>query len=187
MDILPGCATGTRQDFHLPRPRLPISTPDAQTSERSAMFRHILLCTHGTPGARQAEALVFAKLLPAFPEARVTVLTVFNQDWALMTGDDWLNTSATRNTFRSHVENQLSQETAAHWDTIRKRYPAASRHHFMHIFGPVEATIAEVARDQDCDLVVMGAWQKKRAPGFKHRITPEGLHPLLSVPLMIAP
>ncbi len=151
------------------------------------MFRHILLSTHGTPGAFQAERLVFEKLLPAFPAARLTVLTVLNEDWALMTGDDWLNTSATRNTFRSHVETQLTRETEAHWETIRERYPAASRHHFMQIFGPVEATIAEVARHQDCDLVVMGAWQKKRAPGFKHRIAPERLHPLLAVPLMIAP
>lgn len=151
------------------------------------MFRHILLCTHGTPGARRAETLVFERLLPASPGSEITVLTVFNEDWALMTGDDWLNTSTTRNTFRSHVETQLARETAAHWDAIRERYPAASQHRFKQVFGPVEATIAGTARKLDCDLVVMGAWQKKRAPGFKHRVKPEHLHPLLSVPLMIAP
>jgi nucleotide-binding universal stress UspA family protein len=151
------------------------------------MFHHILLCTHGTPGARHAETLVFEKLLPAFPEARITVLTVFNQDWDVMTGDDWLNTSATRNTFRSHVETQLARETEAHWETIRERYPAASQHRFMHVFGPVEETFAEVARKRQCDLMVIGAWQKKMAKGFKHRVSPAKLHPILAIPLMIAP
>ena len=151
------------------------------------MFQHILLCTHGTPGARQAEALVFETLLPMFPDAKITVLTVFNQDWDLMTGDDWLNTSTTRNTFRSHVETQLARETEAHWETIRERYPVASQHRFMHVFGPVEETLAEVARKRNCDLVVMGAWQKKMAKGFKHRIKPDKLHPAMAVPMMIAP
>jgi len=151
------------------------------------MFQHILLCTHGTPGARQAETLVFEKLLPMFPDARLTVLTVFNQDWDLMTGDDWLNTSTTRNKFRSHVETQLTLETEAHWETIRERYPVASQHRFMHVFGPVEETFAEVARKRNCDLVVMGAWQKKMAKGFKHRVKPDKLHPVMAIPFMIAP
>ena len=151
------------------------------------MFQHILLCTHGTPGARKAEALVFETLLPMFPDARITVLTVFNQDWDLMTGDDWLNTSTTRNIFRSHVETQLARETEAHWDTIRERYPVASEHRFMHVFGPVEETLAEVARKRNCDLVVMGAWQKKMARGFKHRGKADKLHPAMAVPFMIAP
>ena len=150
------------------------------------MYQHILLCTHGTPGARKAEELVFEKLLPALPDAKITVLTVFNEDWALMTGDDWLNTSKTRNTFRSHVESQLARETEAHWRTIRERYPAANDHHFMHVFGPVEATFAEVALKRRCDLVVIGPWQKKMAKGFKHRVKPDKLHPNLSVPLLIA-
>ena len=167
--------------------RVGTATRCATPNERFAMFQHILLCTHGTPGARKAEALVFEKLLPASPETQLTVLTVFNEDWALMTGDDWLNTSTTRNTFRSHVETQLARETEAHWETIRERYPEATRHRFMQVFGPVEATIAEVAHKQACDLAVMGAWQKKMAPGFKHRVKPERLHPLMPVPIMIAP
>jgi len=103
-----------------------------------------------------------------------------------MTGDDWLNTSTTRNTFRSHVETQLARETEAHWETIRERYPAAAKYRFMHVFGPVEETFAEVARKRGCDLVVIGPWQKKMARGFKHRVKAEKLHPALTVPLLIA-
>ena len=131
---------------------------------------------------------MFEKLLPAFPDARITVLTVFNEDWDVMTGDDWLNTSATRNTFRSHVETQLARETEAHWETIRERYPAASRHRFMHVFGPVEETFAEVARKRqlrpggDRRLAEENG-QRVQTPGFK----PAKLHPMLTIPLMIAP
>ena len=57
----------------------------------------------------------------------------------------------------------------------------------MHVFGPVEETLAEVAHKRQCDLMVIGAWQKKMAKGFKHRVSPAKLHPILAIPLMIAP
>ena len=151
------------------------------------MFRHIMLCTHGTPGARLAEKWAFEKLGPGFPEARITVLTVINQDWSVMIGDDWLNSSATRNAFRSHVDDQLACEIETDWQRIRQTYPLAERSEFKRVFGPVEETFVEAARNWGCDLVVIGPYQKKQGRGFKSRIQNKRLHPLLHVPLMVAP
>lgn len=151
------------------------------------MFKHILLCTHGTPGAKLAERWVFEKLQPGFPRAQITVLTIVNQDWSLMVGDDWLNSSATRNAFRTHVDDQLALEIEEDWQRIRRRYPQAADCSFKRIFGPVEETFVEAAQALGCDLMVIGPYQKKQGRGFKARVRTKVLHPLLQVPLMVAP
>jgi len=153
----------------------------------STMFQHLLLCTHGTPGARVAEDYFYNELWPGLTQARATVLTVVNQDWDVMVGDDWLNSSATRNTFRNHVDQQLAEEIEADWQRIRTTHPRASNCDFKRVFGPVEATIVEVARRLSCDLIVIGPYQKKQGPGFKARLQNKVLHPLLTAPLLVAP
>ena len=151
------------------------------------MFNHILLCTHGTPGAQQAEAFLFNVLGPGLPDAAITVLTVINQDWSVMTGDDWLNASATRNAFRQHVDRQLAEEIEADWQRIRDTYTLARKAAFKRIFGPVEATFTEAAGRLGCDLILIGPYQKKQGRGFKARVSNKVLHPLLNVPRMVAP
>lgn len=151
------------------------------------MFKHILLCSHGTPGAQNAEKLVFNTLHPGMPKVQITVLTLINQDWSVMVGDDWLNSSATRNAFRSHVDAQLAGEIEADWERIRQAYPHAVNCTFKRIFGPIEETFVEAAGDFECDLIVIGPYQKKQGKGFKARVQNKVLHPLLHVPLMVAP
>ena len=152
------------------------------------MFNNILLCTHGTTGARKAEKLVLTDLLPKGPpKMKITVLTVINEDWKWMLGDDWLNTSKTHRDFMSHVDNQLSQEIEADWDRIKKTFPVVSQFKFLKIVGPVEKTIVEVARKLKSDLIVIGSYQKKQGKGFKARLKNKHFHPLLPAPLLIAP
>lgn len=104
-----------------------------------------------------------------------------------MVGDDWLNTSTTRNAFRSHVDDQLAREIEEDWDRIRKAYPHASTCGFKRIFGPIEETFVEAAQSLECDLIVIGPYQKKQGKGFKARVQNKVLHPLLRVPLLVVP
>ena len=134
-----------------------------------------------------AEQWVFETMHPACPQAKVTVLTVVNQDWSLMVGDDWLNSSATRNAFRSHVDDQLASEIEEDWQRIRHQFPGADDCSFKRIFGPIEETFVEAAAALDCDVMVIGPYQKKQGRGFKARIQNKVLHPLLRIPLMVAP
>jgi nucleotide-binding universal stress UspA family protein len=150
------------------------------------MFNHLLLCTHGTPGAQIAENLVFAELAGKQASIKITVLTVINEDWKLMTGDDWLNTSTTRNTFIEHVDSQLSQEIEADWQRIKARFPRAESCRFIRTMGPIEQTICKVAAENGCDLIVIGPFQKKQGKGFKARMKNKTFHPLLTCPLLVA-
>jgi nucleotide-binding universal stress UspA family protein len=159
------------------------------------MFTQILLCTHGSEGAQKAEKFVFAQLLENNPPPKLTILTIVDKDWSLMTGDDWLNTSKTRNTFIGYVEEQMGREIEEDWQRIKVKFPAAADVRFMKVVGGIEETMAEVAEKLECDLIVIGPYQKKprrltslkMAPGLAARLSNEKLHPLLTTPLLVVP
>ncbi len=157
------------------------------------MFTTILLCTHGTDGAKKAETFIFEKL-KADPRLNVTVLTVLDEDWRQMTGDDWLNSSKTHTTFLDHVENQMNEEIAEEWLRITTAYPIAEQAKFLQRTGNIAETITRTAQELGCDLIVIGPWQKSKKfsihstrVGLKATLKNKELHPLLPCPLLIAP
>lgn len=157
------------------------------------MFKHILLCSHGTEGAQKAEKFVFEKLVED-PALKVTLLTILDEDWRGMTGDDWLNSSKTHATFLDHVEGQVSEEIQEEWERIRQTYPQSSTVHFVQKTGTIAETIAAVAKEKDCDLIAIGAYQKPKGlfsksdgKGLKDTLKNKTLHPLLPCPLLIVP
>ena len=158
------------------------------------MFTSLLLCTHGTAGAKQAEHLVFSRLCPKNSDLQVTVLTVIDQDWQEMTGDDWLNSSKTHATFLDHVQQQMQEENEADWQRIKQLYPAAAKALFVGTVGPIEETIALQAKQRNCDLIVIGPHREskrlfnlKMEKGLRSRINTLSLHKLLPCPLLVAP
>lgn len=159
------------------------------------MFKKILLCTHGSEGAKKAEALVFDKLAKDISAKQVIVLTVIDKDWSQMSSDDWLNTSTTRTQFKDYVQEQLTREIEEEWQTIQTAFPDSKNARFMKVVGGVESTIAEVAEKTACDLIVMGPCRiKKRRltsvkmeKGLAATISNKKLHPALPCPLLIAP
>ncbi len=157
--------------------------PPARRKTQSTM-KHILLATHGTPGARKAEALAcqWAKTYGA----KVTVLSIINEAWGDMTCDDWLNTSATRNYFVSYVAREIAKEIDAVWARVRKDFDGVEIN-FLSRGGKLEDVLAEVAEEVGPDVAVMGAWQKNQAPGFRDRFENKRLHPQMPCPLVVAP
>ncbi len=158
------------------------------------MFKSILLCTHGTAGAQNAEQLVFHELAGKSEDISIIVLTIIDEDWRSMTGDDWLNSSKTHATFLNHVEGQLGEEIEEDWQRIRNKYPASTNADFIKVVGPLEETIAREAAKRQCDLIVIGPHREtkrffnlKMEKGLRARMTNAKLHPLLPCPLLIAP
>ncbi|MEN8188690.1 MAG: universal stress protein [Thermodesulfobacteriota bacterium] len=155
------------------------------------MFNHILLCTHGTDGAKKAESLVFDQLARQ-GQVKVTVLTVLDEDWRLMTGDDWLNSSKTHTVFLDHVEEQVSEEISEEWQRIKKSF-AIGDVTFVQRTGEIAETITATAKQLGCDLIVIGPYRKTKLltlhmeKGLRARMKNEVLHPLLPCPLLIAP
>jgi nucleotide-binding universal stress UspA family protein len=148
------------------------------------MFKRILLATHGTPGARKAEAL--AADWARKTGAELAVVSIFNDDWKHMTGDDWLNTSTARMQFASYVEDQVNDEMDALEQRLREQFQGLNVR-FMRRSGVVEDELCKAAEETGADIVVLGAYQKKQAPGFKARFENRQLHPQLPCPLLVAP
>ncbi|CCH49277.1 universal stress protein [Pseudodesulfovibrio piezophilus] len=147
-------------------------------------MKHILLATHGTPGARKAEQLT--KAWAGLYGARVTVLSIINEAWGDMTCDDWLNTSATRNTFGSYVAGEIAKEINAVWTRLKDDF-AGVEIDFLSKGGKLEDVLAEAAAKVNADVAIMGAWQKVQAPGFRDRFENKRLHPQMPCPLVVAP
>ena len=159
------------------------------------MFKNILLCTHGSGGAKKAEAYVFNKLQKGLDLDQLTVLTIIDKDWSMMSSDDWLNTSTTRTQFKDYAQEQLTREINEDWQRIKDTYPAAEECRFMNVVGGIEETIAEVAEKLKCDLIVIGPYNKKpnrltsmiMEKGLADTIVNKKLHPLLPCPVLIVP
>lgn len=147
-------------------------------------MQKILLATHGTPGAQKAEAL--AKQWADQYGAHVTVLSIINEAWGDMTCDDWLNTSTTRNNFGSYVAGEIAKEIDVVWNRIRDDFNGVDID-FLSKGGKLEDVLAEAANKVQPDVVIMGAWQKNQAPGFRDRFENKRLHPQMPCPLVVAP
>ncbi len=138
--------------------------------------------------------MVFTTLCAASPGIQVTVLTIIDQDWQDMTGDDWLNSSRTHAAFLDHVQQQVQEENEEDWQRIRQEYPAAATATFAGVVGPIEESMAAEARRRGCDLIVIGPHRKSRrlfnlemSRGLRSRTDTLLLHSLLPCPLLIAP
>ncbi|WP_027722086.1 universal stress protein [Maridesulfovibrio zosterae] len=147
-------------------------------------MKHILLATHGTPGAQKAEKLA-AQWAETFG-ARITVLSIINEAWGDMTCDDWLNTSDTRNKFGSYVAGEIAKEIGTVWERLKKELDGLEVN-FISRGGKLEESLAKTASELKADMVIMGAWQKQQAPGFRDRFENKKLHPYMPCPMVVAP
>lgn len=146
----------------------------------------LLLCHHGTAGARTAEALAHELALAG--TTTIVHCLVVPEFWAGMQGDDWLNNASTRDAFADYVENMLEndakRELAAVETACRERglaYESVLR------FGNPAATVIAVADEIGADLVVIGAPRRKGEAGLNSRMDLEKLVRGLNCPLLVAP
>ncbi|HCO12519.1 MAG TPA: universal stress protein [Desulfonauticus sp.] len=149
------------------------------------MFNRILLATHGTLGAQKAEDFVL-KYLQEDNSVELVILSIINKDWQFMMGDDWLNTSATRNKFASYVEQEINEEIDLLWQRLKNKFKSFKVNYTRKV-GSLEEAIKEAALENKVEAIVIGSRQKKRSPGFKARLDYKKLQDNLPCPLIIIP
>lgn len=147
--------------------------------------RHILLASHGTDGAREAEKLAYTFCEPGTILHHLVVVPDF---WKGMQGDDWLNNASTRDAFGRHLESQLAQEIHALIERMRRETDERriEYRHEMTQGNPVDCLIQRVALGP-ADLVVLGSPRPKGRLGLRSRMLDEKLFSALRVPVIIAP
>ena len=148
-------------------------------------FAHILVASHGTPGAQAAERVAFT-----WCRARgcLSHLIVVPDLWRGMMGDDWLNNAATRDVYGKYVENQLQREVQSHIDRLRPQALAQGlTYEFKVVLGKPTECLLAFSREAAPDLVVIGAPRPKGVSGLRSRMHTEQLAGALAMPLLIVP
>ncbi|HEY5763475.1 MAG TPA: universal stress protein [Rhodocyclaceae bacterium] len=146
----------------------------------------LLLCHHGTAGARAAAGLA---LELAEPGTTTLIHCLVVPDlWAGMQGDDWLNNASTRDDFGRYVEQMLEDDARREFADVeaRCRESNIACESIMRLGEPTE-TVLRVAAETAADLVVIGPPRRKGEEGLRSRIDLDRLLRGLHCPLLIAP
>jgi nucleotide-binding universal stress UspA family protein len=147
--------------------------------------RRILLASHGTPGAKAAEAAAFALCAPG---GHIHHLVVVPDFWKGMLGDDWLNNAAVHVRFGRYVEGQLEREIVAHAETVAAEAKRRGLGYDCELrFGRPADCLVIAAGKGGFDLVVVGSPRPKGVAGLRSRLDLETLAKGLTVPLWMAP
>ncbi len=146
-------------------------------------FAHILVASHGTPGAQAAER---AALDWCRARGRLSHLIVVPDLWRGMMGDDWLNNAATRDVYGKYVENQLQRETQSHIDRVRSQALARDiTYEFRVVLGKPTECLLAFSREVAPDLVMIGAPRPKGSSGLRSRMHTEQLAGALAMALLV--
>ena len=146
----------------------------------------LLLCHHGTAGAKRAETLALELAAPGV--TTIVHCLVVPELWAGMQGDDWLNNASTRDAFGDYVENMLENDAKrelaaveAHCQERGIAYEAVMR------YGDPADVVVQVAIETGVELVVIGSPRIKGEEGLRSRMDLEKLVRGLKCLLLIAP
>lgn len=147
---------------------------------------NILLPSHGTGGARAAEAVALD--LAQEHNALLHQLLVVPDFWKGMMGDDWLNNAVTQARFGDYVENQLAVEAADEINRVAKmaKDKAITYSYDIKLGNPTGVIVEQCAAGR-FDCVVMGSPRPKGMAGYRSRVTLEKLVRGISAHLIIIP
>lgn len=148
-------------------------------------FTHLLIASHGTPGAQAAEQAALAWCRAG---GRLSHLIVVPDLWCGMMGDDWLNNASTRDTYGKHIENELQREIDMHVERLRAQATAAGiAYEYKVMLGKPTECLLDYGRETMPALVVIGAPRPKGQLGLRSRLHPERLTGVLNAPLLVIP
>ncbi|MDP1735558.1 MAG: universal stress protein [Sulfuritalea sp.] len=146
----------------------------------------LLLCHHGTAGAKRAEDLAHEFAIPG--TTTIVHCLVVPELWAGMQGDDWLNNASTRDAFGDYVENMLENDAKRELAAVASRCKERGlAYQSVMRFGNPAETVLAVVGEVGADLVVIGSPRHRGEEGLNSRMELEKLVRGLKCPLLIAP
>ena len=122
-----------------------------------------LLASHGSVGSIAAENVAIASCNAGDTLDHLYVIPSW---WADMTGDDWLNNGASRNTYRHYLEDELHTESKQ----VSKRIKAKCQqknisYQLMLIVGDSSTTLTTLG--QRYEKIYLGSKRPKSVEGLK--------------------
>lgn len=133
------------------------------------MIRTILVATHGSKGAVEAERCALD--LAAMHEAELHALYVIHKGWGSLVGIEWLHSSEKRMDFYRYAEAELYKMADAALGNFVQRATARGLTvtTAVRVGDPGEVIVGE-ARERGSDLIVIGDACEGRSEEYKARI-----------------
>lgn len=151
----------------------------------SQAHENILLASHGTPGARAAEAAAFNL---SGTKTTLHHLIVVPDFWKGMMGDDWLNNASTRKIYGNYVESQLTDEVRENVSRLQQEAQRRQIHYdYEIVVGDPTTCLIDKARTLSIDIVMTGSPRPRHESGLNSRLHFDKLVSQLTVPLLVVP
>ncbi|MEK6744638.1 MAG: universal stress protein [Nitrospirota bacterium] len=133
------------------------------------MIRTILVATHGSKGAVEAERCALD--LAATHDAELHALYVIHKGWGSLVGIEWLHSSEKRMDFYRYAEAELYKMADAALGKFVQRAAACGVKvtTSVRVGDPGEVILSE-ARERGSDLIVIGDACKGRSEEYKAKI-----------------
>ena len=149
------------------------------------MNRNILLASHGTIGAREAEKAVINY---CWDKTHITHLLVIPEFWKDMLGDDWLNNSCVQKRFMNYLENELEQETYVECTRIHHEFAKLGINHSQKVyFGQPQQCLLDVFSRSEFDLVITGSPRPREMNGLNSKMLSKKISRKLASKLITIP
>ncbi len=148
-------------------------------------YTHLLLASHGTPGACAAEVAAFNLICP---DTTLHHLIVVPDFWKGMLGDDWLNNASTQIRYGKYLESELEKEIQDNVNRVSAEAQTRNiSYSYEFMLGKPAECLLKVANHAPFDLIIMGSPRPKNQEGLKSRMHCETLLRRLEIPLLIIP
>jgi nucleotide-binding universal stress UspA family protein len=147
------------------------------------MFKKILVATHGTEGAKNAERYSY-ELAKIFG-AELHGLYVIHKGWSSLIGIEWLHSSHARMEFYRYAESQFNLRANEVLESFKKIAADIKVTTSVKVGEPTEI-ILEEARVHNSDLIVIGCVSSVRSEEYKARISMKNLLKFAPCPVLLA-
>lgn len=148
-----------------------------------AMFKKILVATHGTKGAKRAEQHAI-DLAGAFG-AELHGLYVIHKGWGSLVGIEWLHSSEKRMEFYKYAETEFYRRADEVLGAFRELAKGMKVTTAIKVGEPEDA-IADEAKSAGADIIVIGAGSNERSEEYKAKVSLKKLLKLAPCPVLIA-
>ncbi|MDX5151830.1 MAG: universal stress protein [Acidiferrobacterales bacterium] len=148
-------------------------------------LKRILLASHGTVGALEAEK---EALLLCAENASIFHLIVVPDFWKGMVGNDWLHHPTGSDDYDTYVESQLEKEIRQ--QIVRLENAANKKkikYSFEVVVGDPAELLVETANSGKFDISVIGSPRPRGKKGLRSRMDLDQIARDLDIPILIVP
>ena len=148
-------------------------------------FKRILLASHGTIGAMEAEKEAIAL---GTENTNIFHLIVIPEFWRGMVGKDWIESPTDRRNHDTYVESQLEKEISQHIERLKNAaHKKKIKYDYKVVVGKPAEIMIETANSGKFEIAVIGSPRPRGKKGLRSRMELDEIAREINIPILIVP